>query len=166
VQRLQKQAERIGEWLKAHESKYGTTGKEISSNLTDNDSATMKTAHGVIQGYNSQALIDGRHQVIVPAQAFGRGQDHAHGPPMLDGALENLQRLGHGAECLAGKVESELGRKIYPQRFAVAEPVFANIRTHKRLDRFTLRGKTKVNIQWLLYCMVHNLEKIANYGST
>ena len=101
---MQKQAERIGEWLHDHDSKYGTTGKEISSNLTDNDSAKMKTAHGVIQGYNSQALIDGRHQVIVHAQAFGRGQDHAHGPPMLDGALENLQGLGHGAEYLAGKI--------------------------------------------------------------
>jgi hypothetical protein len=67
---------------------------------------------------------------------------------------------------MAGKVDSELGRQIYPQRFAVAEPVFANIRTHKRLDRFTLRGKIKVNIQWLLYCMVHNIEKITNYGFT
>jgi len=301
IKRLQKQAKRIEKWLKGNEAKYGTTGKEISSNLTDNESAKMKTAHGVIQGYNSQALIDGKHQVIVHAQAFGRGQDHAHGPPMLDGALENLKSLGHGEEYFAGKiftadtnyhsdtnlrkcqelhldayipdiyfrrrdpryaaqrrywprrqrftledfhyeeatdhyqcplgkklrriakkvyadglvnriyvaeerdcqpcplqlrcftarggkkrhlrvpvgveltnfskrtagkVDSELGRKIYPQRFAVAEPVFANIRTHKRLDRFTLRGKVKVNIQWLLYCMVHNIEKIANYGST
>jgi len=41
---------------------------------------------------------------------------------------------------MAAKVDSELGRKIYPQRFAVAEPVFANIRTQKRLDRFT-QGK-------------------------
>jgi len=301
MQRLQKQAERIGEWLNDHNSKYGTTGKEISSNLTDNDSAKMKTSHGVIQGYNSQALIDGKHQVIVHAEAFGRGQDYAHGPPMLEGAQENLRSLGHGEECLAGKiltadtnyhsdinlrkcqelgldayipdrffrrrdpryaaqsrywprrkrflledfqyeeasdhylcpqgkrlrrkakkayaeglvnriyvaeeqdcqcctlhlrcltahggkrrylrvpvgveltnlsrrmagkVDSDLGRKIYPQRFAAAEPVFANIRTHKRLDRFTFRGKVKVNIQWLLYCMVHNIEKIANFGST
>jgi len=42
--------------------------------------------------------------------------------------------------------------------------VFANIRINKRLDRFTLRGKIKVNIQWLLYCLVHNIEKILNYG--
>ena len=65
---------------------------------------------------------------------------------------------------MAAKIDSEQGRKIYPQRFAVAEPVFANLRTHKRLDRFTLRGKVKVNIQWLLYCMIHNLEKIISYG--
>lgn len=65
---------------------------------------------------------------------------------------------------MAEKVDSEKGRKIYPERLAIAEPVFANIRTQKRLDRFTLRGKIKVNIQWLLYCIVHNMEKIANYG--
>jgi transposase len=62
------------------------------------------------------------------------------------------------------KVDSERGRKLYPQRMAIVEPVFANIRYQKRLDRFTLRGKIKVNIQWILYCMVHNIEKIANYG--
>jgi hypothetical protein len=65
---------------------------------------------------------------------------------------------------MVGKIDSPEGRKIYPQRIGVAEPVFGNIRAAKRLDRFTLRGKTKVNIQWLLYCMVHNIEKIANYG--
>ena len=60
MKRLQKQAERIEKWLQENKAKYGTTGKEISSSLTDKDSAKMKTAHGVIQGYNSQALIDGR----------------------------------------------------------------------------------------------------------
>jgi len=27
------------------------------------------------------------------------------------------------------------------------------------LHRFTLRGKAKVNGQWKLYCMMHNIEK-------
>jgi Transposase DDE domain len=74
--------------------------------------------------------------------------------------------LTNFSKRMAGKVDSELGRQIFPQRFAVAEPVFANFRTPKRLARFTLRGKVKVNIQWLLYCMIHNIEKIANYGLT
>jgi transposase len=104
VQRLQKQAERLKKWLEKNPSKFGTTGKEITSNVTDNESAKMKTSHGVIQGYNSQALIDGKHQVIVHGEAFGHGQDYAHGPPMLAGARENLQHLGHGEECLAGKI--------------------------------------------------------------
>ena len=62
------------------------------------------------------------------------------------------------------KIETEPGRRIYPQRLAIVEPVFANIRSNKRLDRFTLRGKIKVNIQLLLYCLVHNIEKVLNYG--
>jgi Transposase DDE domain len=62
------------------------------------------------------------------------------------------------------KIDTEPGRRIYPQRLAIVEPVFANIRSNKRLDRFTLRGKIKVNIQWLLYCLVHNMEKILHYG--
>ena len=65
------------------------------------------------------------------------------------------------------KVDTPKGRNIYEKRLGMVEPVYANIRTHKRLDRFTLRGKDKVNIQWKLYCMVHNIEKLirAGYGA-
>ena len=297
VERLPKKAELIDKWLAENQPKLGAAGREKQSNITDNDSATMMTSHGVVQGYNSQALIDGKHQVIVHGEAFGNGQDHIHVPPMLEGTRANLQSIGYGAECLTGKIltadsnyhtqvnlrkcqevgvdayipdrkfrnrdprfdtqkrrrsrrftlkdfhydatldqyscpdgkvlrlqvkrcvdhgnvyrkyvaaekdcqgcplrarclygmearrkhlavpigtdginlskqmvekiETEPGRRIYPQRLAIVEPVFANIRSNKRLDRFTLRGKIKVNIQWLLYCLVHNIEKILNYG--
>jgi hypothetical protein len=296
VEKLQKKAELIDKWLAENQPKQGSAGREKQSNITDNDSATMMTSHGAVQGYNSQALIDAKHQVIVHGEAFGDGQDHGHVPPMLTGALENLQSLGHEPDyfegkiftadsnyhtlvnlqkcqelgldayipdrkfrnrdprfatqkrrrvrrfilkdfqhdkaldryicpngkvlklrakqflnyghlyrkylaaekdcqkcllrprciCAAGakrkqlsvpigeslskqmveKIDTEQGRRIYPQRLAIAEPVFANIRINKRLDRFTLRGKIKVNIQWLMYCLVHNIEKILNYGVT
>jgi hypothetical protein len=103
VQRLQKQAERLERWLQENQAKYGFRQKEISSNVTDNDSAKMRTCHCVVQGYNSQALTDGRHQVIIHAEAFGRDQDHAHAPPMLEGALENFKSLGHREDYFAGK---------------------------------------------------------------
>jgi hypothetical protein len=48
------------------------------------------------------------------------------------------------------------------QRIATVEPVFANIRRSKRLQRFDLRGKVKVNTQRHLYCLVHNIEKLTN----
>ena len=35
------------------------------------------------------------------------------------------------------------------------------IADNKRMSRFTLRGKAKVGTQWQLYCLVHNIEKIA-----
>ena len=73
---------------------------------------------------------------------------------------------GNLSKEMSEKIDSPYGRIVYHQRIAIVEPAFANIRYSKGMDRFTLRGKIKVNIQWLLYCMVHNIGKIANYGFT
>ena len=301
IEKLQKQAERIDKWLEENDAKIGANGRELQSNVTDNQSAKMMTSHGTIQGYNAQALVDKEHQVIMHADAFGRGQDNENLAPMVDGAKENMKRIGQSedyfenkiftadtnyhnqstlekcqeekldayipdlkfrsrdprfadqpryqpkkgkkfvlqdfkydqakdcyicpngkmlklnvkrhisdrniyrrymadakdcsrcslksrcfyrkntkrrtldvpigaqennfSKAMLEKVDSDRGRKIYPQRMAIVEPVFANIRTQKRMDHFTLRGKIKVNIQWMLYCMVHNIEKIMNYAT-
>jgi hypothetical protein len=50
-------------------------------------------------------------------------------------------------------------KEKYAYRIQIIEPVFANIAYCKGLDRFTLRGNEKVNGQWQLYCIVHNLWK-------
>ena len=72
---------------------------------------------------------------------------------------------GHTAtELMKRAIDSARGRAIYSQRIATVEPVFANIRHTKRLDRFTLRGKEKVGTQWRLYCLMHNIEKLARNG--
>jgi hypothetical protein len=61
-------------------------------------------------------------------------------------------------------IDSERGRVLYGGRFATVEPVFGNLRHNKGLDRFTLRGQKKVDGQWKLFCMVHNIEKLAHHG--
>ena len=104
VEKLQKKAELIEQWLTENQPKQGAAGRENQSNITDNESAKMMTSHGAVQGYNSQALIDAKHQVIVHGEAFGHGQDHGHVPPMLAGALTNLQGLGHGPDYFQGKI--------------------------------------------------------------
>lgn len=322
---LQQKIERIDRFIKENTPKEGKTRKEIQSNVTDNESAKMPTSHGVIQGYNSQALVDDKHQVIVHAEAMGNGQDHDNLDPVLQGAKANMETIGKGADYFEGKVlsadanyhnnktikkcedekidayipdanfrkrderyqnqerfrdgvtkrpkmvtehsrskgdkkskrktyiweefqydeesekykcpngkylsqqskhhkirnkeyayyrskesdckdcplrkkclskedgktrglliprgyredrestwsqkmqqkiDTEEGKEIYSKRLGIIEPVFANIRSQKRLDRFTYRGKVKVNIQWLLYCMVHNIEKICNTSAS
>ncbi len=62
------------------------------------------------------------------------------------------------------KIDSVAGKLIYGRRMATVEPVFADIRSSLGLDRFSLRGKKKVSIQWRLYCIVHNLLKVHRYG--
>ena len=68
------------------------------------------------------------------------------------------------SEKMIKKLESEVGRFLYGMRMGIVEPVFANLRHMKGLDRFTLRGKAKVNIQWLLYALVHNLGKVQRFA--
>jgi hypothetical protein len=34
----------------------------------------------------------------------------------------------------------------------------------KRLDHFTVRSKVKVDVQWKLFALVHNIGKIHQYG--
>jgi transposase len=299
IKRLQRQAAKVEKWLRENDKKIGVNKKELHSNVTDNDSAKMHISHGTVQGYNGQAIVDSKHQVIVHGEAIGKGLDNDNLPPVVDGAKQNLESIGKGKDYFEGKIvtadssyhsvtninkcnqekldaympdnkfrnrderfasrvgyrprskkftfsdfhydgdkdeyicpngkglkplvkagrhkgkllrvyrssekdckrcqlrakcfrykdakrrhftyyadasgnnisqamvikiETQKGRKIYPQRIGIVEPVFANIRVHKRMDKFSLRGKIKVNIQWLLYCMVHNIEKIANYG--
>jgi hypothetical protein len=77
---------------------------------------------------------------------------------------EEVQKKFSLVEAMKQKIDTHDGRRIYAKRLAVVEPVFANIRAQKRLDRFTLRTKEKVNIQWLLFALVHNIEKIVNFG--
>jgi transposase len=65
------------------------------------------------------------------------------------------------SERMRRAIDSPRGRQLYSQRFGTVEPVFANIRHNKRLTRLNHRGRAKVNTQWNLYCMVHNIEKLS-----
>ena len=89
--RFQVQVERLNEFLKDREPKRGSDGKEIQSNAVDNESVKMPSSHGVVQGYNAQALVDSKHQVILAAEAFA-SQDHENLKPMLAGAKKKRRR--------------------------------------------------------------------------
>ena len=68
------------------------------------------------------------------------------------------------SDIMKRAIDSPEGKALYGRRFATVEPVFGNIRYNKGLDRFTLRGQKKVDTQWKLFCLVHNIEKLAHRG--
>lgn len=74
------------------------------------------------------------------------------------------RKLEQAVERMKALIDSERGHELIAQRFATVEPVFGNIRFNKALNRFTLRGRTKIEGQWKLSCLVHNIEKLANNG--
>lgn len=61
------------------------------------------------------------------------------------------------------RFDTDRGRHFYSRRMGIVEPVFANVRSNLGLDWFTLRGREKVDTQWKLFCMVHNIGKIAGH---
>lgn len=72
----------------------GKQGKEVKSNVTDNESAKMTTSKGTIQGYNGIASADKKHQIIIDAQVFGTGQEQHTLQPVLESIEARYKRLG------------------------------------------------------------------------
>ena len=315
IKTLRRQIRKMSRWMDDNDDKPGKTGKPLKSNITDNESAKMKTSNGVIQGYDGVAAVDSKHQIVVHAQAYGQAQEHDLLEPMIEKTRDTFKEIessedifrkakltadagfhteanmkmlaeknidGYVADtrfrkrdprfadrdrykerfrqdrakkecrsrlftvkdftfpedkshciCPAGKrlyrnggnvnignhraikfrgpktvcrvcevrtqclrhpdrtearqvhffvgrtkagretytqkmkqkIDTDRGRLIYSKRIGTVEPVFANLRHALGLNRFTLRGKRKVNIQWKLYCIVHNLLKVHRFGS-
>jgi transposase len=61
----------------------------------------------------------------------------------------------------AERLRSEKGIYYRKKRCWDVEPVFANIKQNKNFKRFMLKGLPKVEVEWALLCIAHNLSKIA-----
>jgi len=59
------------------------------------------------------------------------------------------------------RLKTERGIYYRKKRPADVEPVFGNIKYNKNFKRFLLKGIDKVEIEWGLLCIAHNLKKIA-----
>jgi len=298
IEELEKKLEKLNKYLQIAKPKIGISGSEVQSNITDNESAIIKSPHGYIQGYNGIAIADSGNQVIICAEAIGSGAESGVFPKMLDNLEEKMkmitkkkrplkkallqgdtnyftednlqeaaareidvlipdpqfrQRDPHFTEkkdekvkkkhnktytiedftynsktdsftCPAGKtleykcdavlrnnsgrqyrakstdctncslikncikkrnskkparalyvvyqkyetnlseemrdkIDEPVNRELYAQRMQIIEPVFSHITHCKGMDRFSLRTQKKVNIQWLLFSIVHNMWK-------
>ncbi|KZN15486.1 transposase [Marinomonas sp. TW1] len=74
---------------------------------------------------------------------------------------QSRKKLSYG-DKMKTKIDSPIGRRQYSKRLGAIEPVFGNITVNKGMNKFTLRGQEKVNAQWQMYCLVHNIEKLRN----
>ena len=75
---------------------------------------------------------------------------------------DKLHRQRSYIDKMKVKIDSPIGRRQYSKRLGAIEPVFGNITVNKGMNKFTLRGQEKVNAQWQMYCLVHNIEKLGN----
>jgi transposase len=144
VQRLQHQVKKIRDWLKENEDKPGSRGGVRKSNLTDNESAKMKSSHGVIQGYDGVAVVDEKHQVIVHAEAFGEAQEHGLLEPVVEGTRENFQAIGKEEEIFdKAKVTADSGFHTEANMEMLEEEGidgYVADKLYRKRDPFTARG--------------------------
>jgi transposase len=57
-------------------------------------------------------------------------------------------------------LETDTGRALYRKRQAMIEPVFANTKFNRRIDRFLRRGRAACRSEWRLITATHNLLKL------
>ena len=69
----------------------------------------MATSHGVVQGYNANAMVDDKRQIVTHAQIFGSGSDSSNMQPMLDGAKGRLEAIGKKKPLEGKRISADTG---------------------------------------------------------
>ncbi|WP_293752501.1 IS1182 family transposase [uncultured Paraglaciecola sp.] len=102
-----------------------------------------------------------KHQCLRNPSSPDKPKGHGR---LVSFLIDDKPRPPNYTDWMKHRVDSPQGKQIYSHRMSVVEPVFGNIGTNKKLKRFSLRGKDKVQGQWYWFCLIHNLEKLNNYG--
>lgn len=90
-------------------------------------------------------------EVLVPPDGHvtrGQGAVHPNAP------------RNEAACMMREKLRVENTRQIYQKRQGIVEPVFGQIKEHRGFRRTLLRGMSKVQAEWRIICLTHNLLKL------
>ena len=108
-------------------------------------------------GYCSTANIEASEQRWLDSYLSTSRQEHGKRPrPSRGPAPRDLDARGR----MERKLRSKAGQAIYALRKIIAEPVFGQIKGARGLDRFLLRGLEKVDGEWTLMAITHNIGKL------
>jgi len=88
-------------------------------------------------------------------QKHGERAPAASAPPPPDAAAITQMRA---------KLQTAAGQAIYALRKAIVEPVFGQIKDARGFRRFSFRGLGKVQAEWQVICLTHNLLKLFRAG--
>jgi hypothetical protein len=97
-----------------------------------------------------EAVVDRGIQVIIPPDAIKRKGAR----PGWDGGLYAFMRR---------VIASDAGGELYRRRQGMIEPVFAQVKFNRKIDRFQRRGRSAVRSEWRLIAATHNLLKLHNH---
>jgi transposase len=110
-------------------------------------------------GYYSATAVEGLEEAGFDPYLATKRQKHHE----AEGAVP-LPAEATAKERMAAKVSTPAGRALYARRKVIVEPVFGQIKGARGFRRFSLRGLEKINGEWCLVCLTHNLLKVWRYG--
>jgi len=94
-----------------------------------------------------ESVINKGIQILIPPDA---GKRRGPRPGWNGGAYAHMRRV----------LETDLGGGLYRKRKAMIEPVFANTKFNRGIDRFHRRGRSAARSEWRLITATHNLLKL------
>jgi transposase len=120
------------------------TQRELQAAGVDDHPTVVVADAGYWHQQQMEHLVDRGIQVLIPPDAKSRKGSR----PGWDGGLYAFMR-----RVLA----TERGGELYRQRQSMIEPVFANTKFNRGIDRFRRRGRGAVRAEWRLITATHNL---------
>lgn len=93
------------------------------------------------------AIVERGIQVLIPPDA---GKRRGARPGWDGGRYAFMRRV----------LASDRGKQLYAKRQVMIEPVFANTKFNRRIDRFQRRGRAAARSEWRLITATHNLLKL------
>ena len=119
--------------------------------------AGVKEQPGIVladAGYWSNGHIDSlRERGMIPIVAPDTTRDKPR-----------KTRLGGPYDFMRRVLATETGGGLYSQRQWMVEPVFGQIKTNRRIDRFKRRGIAAARSEWRLIAATHNLLKLHRHS--
>ena len=100
-----------------------------------------------------EQVVERGIQVLIPPDAGNRKSPR----PGWDGGLYAFMRR---------VLETDAGAELYRKRKVMIEPVFADTKFNRRIDRFLRRGRSAVRSEWRLITATHNLLKLHRHSIT
>lgn len=131
---------------------------------SQDDGTPAKVPFSGDSGYFSEeALNELESRPIDPHIAVGRQKHNTSSNAAAD-ANEPLPEQASAKQRMAHRLRTPSGRACYAKRKHIVEPVFGQMKHVRGFRQFLLRGLKKVQGEWKLVCLTHNLLKIWRYA--
>ena len=138
--------------------------EQTIANLDEVGVAEPIRAFSADAGYFSEAnveLLDQHERVSEAYVATGRMKHNEQPPAAPKGRCPQGLSV---KEKMARKLRTKPGRAEYSRRKAIVEPAFGQIKQGRGFRQFLLRSLAKMQAEWKLVCLTHNLLKLFRRG--